>query len=639
MINTSFDSVNVKKTYHIIDNKIQIWFCISLSMSKNKKNSTIKSEQGGLFSVQNLLSLLLLVIVTSIAFSPSLSNQFTNWDDPTYVYENPMVMSEQTQWKQLFTEPVSLNYHPITMLTLAWNYQRAEKADGKIDPYLFHLWNVVIHVFSVVLMFLFVFRLSRSNWFVSFFCAAIFALHPMHVESVSWISERKDVLYVLFFLLACFTYLRFKEKESYVWLALTLLFFILSVLSKAVAVVLPVVLLLIDYYTARKIHLKQLLFKMPFFILSFYYGWKAYSIQSTEAIASSTSISLFQQFVFGSWGALMYIFKFFIPIKLSAFYPYPELVTSGNIPTEYYLGFIIWPLTAGAIYIGYRFYQPLLFGILFYFITIGLVLQFISVGSAIMADRYSYLPYLGLAYPIAHFLYDLYKKKATLKIPVYATTAAFFIFISISTYARTQVWKDNISLWSDVINKYPTVEVAYKNRGNYYGKELGKVDEAYKDYMVLKRMNSKDTKVYSNMGNVYGMRQQPDSAIWCYNKAIALDPNNEEAYINRGITYSMMKQFANAINDFNSAEKIKGLSLSILQNRAYTLLAAGRYSESAKDYQELIRLKPNDALTYYYSALAQEGSGNIALSKQHLQQAISLGYQVDEATRTRIIQK
>jgi Flp pilus assembly protein TadD len=157
--------------------------------------------------------------------------------------------------------------------------------------------------------------------------------------------------------------------------------------------------------------------------------------------------------------------------------------------------------------------------------------------------------------------------------------------------------------------------------------------------MVLKRMNSKDTKVYSNMGNVYGMRQQPDSAIWCYNKAIALDPNNEEAYINRGITYSMMKQFANAINDFNSAEKIKGLSLSILQNRAYTLLAAGRYSESAKDYQELIRLKPNDALTYYYSALAQEGSGNIALSKQHLQQAISLGYQVDEATRTRIIQK
>jgi tetratricopeptide (TPR) repeat protein len=335
----------------------------------------------------------------------------------------------------------------------------------------------------------------------------------------------------------------------------------------------------------------------------------------------------------------MYIFKFFIPIKLSAFYPYPELVTSGNIPTEYYLGFIIWPLTAGAIYIGYRFYQPLLFGILFYFITIGLVLQFISVGSAIMADRYSYLPYLGLAYPIAHFLYDLYQKKATLKTPVYATTAAFFIFLSISTYARTQVWKDNISLWSDVINKYPTVEVAYKNRGNYYGKELGKVDEAYKDYMVLKRMNSKDTKVYSNMGNVYGMRQQPDSAIWCYNKAIALDPNNEEAYINRGITYSMMKQFANAINDFNSAEKIKGLSLSILQNRAYTLLAAGRYSESAKDYQELIRLKPNDALTYYYSALAQEGSGNIALSKQHLQQAISLGYQVDEATRTRIIQK
>ncbi len=605
-------------------------------MSKGKKKQAEHKHENKIFSRNNLISMLLLMVLTYIAFSPSMKNNFTNWDDPVYVYENSMVMSAQTQWGKIFSEPVSLNYHPITMLTLAWNYQQAEKKNGKIDPYIFHLWNVLIHLLSVALMFTFVFRLSNSNWFIAIFCAALFALHPMHVESVSWISERKDVLYVFFFLLSCISYLKYKENNNYLWLGLAITFYMLSVLSKAVAVVLPVVLLLIDFNAARKISTRQIIEKIPFLLLSLYFGWKAYSIQATGAIAKPEAVSFFQQITFGSWGALMYVVKFFVPVKLSAFYPYPNLTDGGSIPAEYFLGFLIWPLAAAAIYIGYRYYLPLLFGVMFYFITIALVLQFISVGSAIMADRYSYLPYLGLAYPIAHFLYDMYQKKTTLKTPVFAATAAFFIFLSISTYARTQVWKDNISLWSDVINKYPTVEVAYKNRGNYYGKELGKLNESYADYMVLKRMKSKDTKVYSNMGNVYGMRQQPDSSIWCYNKAIELDANNEEAYINRGITYSMMKQYDKAIADFNEAERIKGATTALLQNRAYTYVAAGKYTESLSDYNKLISLRPNDGQSYFFRAIANEGLGNITDALNDLNQAVALGYDVDASTRQRI---
>jgi tetratricopeptide (TPR) repeat protein len=412
--------------------------------------------------------------------------------------------------------------------------------------------------------------------------------------------------------------------------------FLFSLLSKAVAVVLPLVLLLIDYYQSQKISRKDLLEKIPFLALSLYFGIKAYNIQATGAIARPEAISLFQQIIFGSYGALMYVLKFFVPFKLSAFYPYPNLTQSGNIPLEYFSGLLIWPLTLLLLYYGYKKNRHILFGTLFFFITIVLVLQFISVGSALMADRYSYLPYVGIAFMLGMIVYEYVQQRAALKNIFLAATAIYLVAMCIITYQRTQIWKDNITLWSDVINKYPTVEVAYKNRGNYYGKELGKIDESYRDYMVLKKMNSKDTKVYSNMGNVYGLRNQPDSAIWAYNKAIALDANNEEAFINRGITYSMLKQYDKAIDDFIAAEKIKGSTASLLQNRAYTYLAAGKYAESAKDYSLLLQLRPNDGQSYFYSALANEGLGNYTTAKQHIQQAIALGYKVDEATKQRI---
>ncbi len=608
-------------------------------MTKKQKNiKTDKTEAKRNNLTRDVLTAIALAIISYVAFLPSLKNEFTNWDDPVYVYENPIVMNEHTQWSKIFSEPVSLNYHPITMLTLAWNYQSAEKKDGKISPYIFHEWNLLIHTFSVILMFIFIVRFSRS-YIAGVLCAAVFGWHPMHVESITWISERKDVLYVLFFLVGLIMYLRYSRTSKWHWLLFCFLFFTLSVLSKAVAVVFPIVLLLIDFYQTRKITVRQILEKIPFLIFSLYFGWKAYSIQATGAIAKPEAISFTQQLLFGSYGALMYVFKFFFPFKLSAFYPYPNLTNGGNIPLEYFGGLLIWPITLLALYYGYKKNINLFFGVMFYFITIALVLQFISVGSAIMADRYSYLPYMGLAFPIGMALDHFFKKKWATRMIFSFVVVAWSGFLAVSTYARTQVWHDNISLWSDVINKYPTVEVAYKNRGNYYGKELGKIDESYKDYMMLKKMNSKDSKVYSNMGNVYGLRKKPDSALWAYNKAIELSPNNEEAYINRGITYSIMKEYDKAIADFNAAEKIKGITLSLLQNRAYTYLAAGRYSESAKDYEQILSLRPNDSQALFYYAIANEGLGNYAMAKQQLQQALSLGYKADEAIRNRIMNR
>ncbi len=227
--------------------------------------------------------------------------------------------------------------------------------------------------------------------------------------------------------------------------------------------------------------------------------------------------------------------------------------------------------------------------------------------------------------------------KSSYRIPAVAVCELFVIVLAVQAKSRVEVWKDSDALWSDVITKYPgEVEVAYKNRGNYWGKEKGDAAKAYENYVVLKRMNSKDTKVYSNMGNVYAMRNQGDSAMWAYTKAIELDAKNEEAFINRGITYAMMKQYDKALDDFNKAEGISGPTVSILQNRSYSYLASGQNQKALDDYNQLLQLQPNNAQAYYYRGLAKEQLGQRADALRDVRQASAMGFKVDAAVMQRL---
>jgi Flp pilus assembly protein TadD/uncharacterized membrane protein len=527
---------------------------------------------------------------------------------------------------------VSLNYHPITMLTLAMNFKAAGIESAKV----YHQWNVWIHVLNTILAFVFILWLSGSTWAAAF-TAAVFGLHPMHVESVAWISERKDVLYTFFFLLSCIAYVRFRQKKNWLWYGLCAVFFVLSVLSKAVAVVLPVVLILIDYYLDKKIEVKQQLNKIPLLLFSLAMGVVAYRIQAGGAIADATVFTLFQRVMFGSYGAAMYLVKFFYPFGLSAFYPYPNLNANGNVPFYFYLAPLVWLVIGGLMWWGYKKFKPITFGLAFFIVTVALVLQFLSVGTAIMADRYSYVPYIGIAFAIAMLLERATKNRSSFKIPAMALCALFAIVLAVQAKSRVAVWKDSDTLWTDVIEKYPRqVEVAYKNRGNYWGKEKGNAAKAYENYVVLKHMNSTDTKVYSNMGNVFAMRQQPDSAMWAYTKAIALDSKNEEAFINRGITHAMMKQYDKALDDFNKAEQITGPTASVLQNRSYSFLASGQYDKALNDYNQYLLLQPNNPQAYYYRGLAKEQLGQRTEALQDMRQASSMGFKVDAAVMQRL---
>ena len=177
-------------------------------MSKKQEKPKKKNQQQQQPSFQKWIWLAVILILTYISFAPSMDNEWTNWDDPVYVLENPLITNPNTPTKDIITKPVSLNYHPLTMLSLKWNYESVKTA-----PHAYHLTNVVLHLINTALVFFFILMLSESL-VMAIFVAALFGVHPMHVESVSWISERKDVLYVLFFVLGMICYLKYLDTKK-----------------------------------------------------------------------------------------------------------------------------------------------------------------------------------------------------------------------------------------------------------------------------------------------------------------------------------------------------------------------------------------------------------------------------------------
>jgi tetratricopeptide (TPR) repeat protein len=351
--------------------------------------------------------------------------------------------------------------------------------------------------------------------------------------------------------------------------------------------------LLFDFLKGRKLEGRLFLEKIPFFILSLIAGIFALRIQSQGAIAEFDTFTIFERIMFASYGAIMYLVKLFAPVKLSAFYPYPNLDDNGNIPLQFYIAPVILLLITALVFWSLKKSKLLFFAFAFYLVSVAMVLQFISVGSAIMADRYTYIAYIGPFFCISLALSQLDKKYNTVKWSGFAVLLVAALIFARITFERTSVWKNSETLWSDVISKYPTVEVAYKNRGNYYGQN-GKHDLALKDYDIYLKMNQTDPNIYVNFGNVMNLKGQNDKALDAYNKALALDANNFQALMNRGNINGTLLQYDKAIADYNRVEQLDPSFTQLYFNRGLTYLNSGNAAKSLEDFNTVLKREPEN---------------------------------------------
>ncbi len=611
---------------------------------KQKHNEQAKIDLASKDSTSRLKWLIILGIIsiTIIAYLPGISpeKEFTNWDDLGYVVNQPLVKTSNADSLKLLFEPttqVMLNYHPLTMLSLAYNYSSAEL---DIQPYF--KTNLFLHLLNTFLVFFLLFKWSKSSLYIAGFGALIFGIHPMHVESVAWISERKDVLYTFFFLLSLLSYIRYIDRQKIAWLLIAFVLFIASCLSKAMAVPLPLVFLLVDFLYKRKFVLTIILEKIPFLALSVWFGLNAVKIQSAGAIAEFEVFTLFERIMFASYGFMMYWLKFFVPTNLSAFYPYPTFGEDKALPLIYVLApFIVLLLVLTPLVYFYKKQKSnlkiYLFGMGFFVLMIALVLQFISVGSAIMADRYAYIPYIGGSFMLLVFAFNYHEKfKNKFVIPAILTIYCLFLFVQ--NYKQVAIWTNSETLWSNVIEQYPFVieqvgnkvfvrttgvEVAHKNRGNYY-RENGRMDLAFKDYDILVSARVKDPLVYSNMGNMYAQEGKFQESIDMYKMALERDSSTFDVYVNRGITFTKMGQRVNAIKDFKKALTIQPKNQMALSNLCSELVNSSNFKETLIYSSKLIKLYSASYDGYFYRGTANVNLGNHSIALEDLNQSIKL---------------
>ncbi len=534
------------------------------------------------------------LIVTFICFSNAIRNDFTNWDDVDYVTENSLIKS--LSWnsiKTIFTtRSVMGNYHPLAVLSLAVDYHF-----HNLEPNGFHLTSILIHLCNVALVFFFV-QLLVKKPLIAFITALLFGIHPMHVESVAWVAERKDLLYVFFYMASLIAYIYYlkEDKRKIMFFILSFLLFAFSILSKAQAVTLPVILLLIDYFRNRKFDRNAILEKIPFFLLALVMGRVAVMAQKeTGAIKDVPNNPLFERILFAGYSFLDYILKLIYPSSLTAYYPYPEK----PFPIVYYVAPFIAIALVVLVIKNYK-NKPIVFGSGFYIVNIFLLLQLLPVGGAMMAERYSYLCSFGLFFIAGKGLSDFWgnKKMAAYKYPVMAIMIGYGGYLCHETYQRNKVWNSSRLLWENVIKQYKNVPIAYNNLGSYFQKH-NQLDTALLNFNEALRLKAQFPEALTNRSDIWRVKGNYVQAIADCDSAIATDKNCTEAYMNRGIAYCFVNRFDDALCDFTFVVKRKGGQASLYTNRGNLYDMKGKIDSALADYSMAVQLDPENADAYF----------------------------------------
>lgn len=547
-----------------------------------------------------------LLLAVLAVFGGAVGHDFVSWDDQVYVSENPQILNPTAEnFRLLGHQVVSLNYHPLTMWSLWLNSALFGAA-----PKSFILTNILLHWLNAALLCWLVWLLTNRQYrSVALLTALLFAIHPLRVESVVWVSERKDVLYVFFFLAGCIAYWRYLEtqRNTRLWAALGLM--LLSCLSKGVAVVFPLVCLLLDYWHGRRLEARLLLEKVPMFALSLLFGLIALDVQQgndfhglltisgEKSKALSSVFGMDKKLLFAGYGFLMYFVKTFVPLNLCTLYPYPtEAELRGGI---YIVGAIFMLATLGLAIWGIKRAKVLTFGLGWVFATVLLVLQFVSVGVVIMADRYFYLPAAGVFFALTYAaeVYVLSKKPAFRNI-WWGILGLFALWCIVLSRAQTSTWQNSETLWNQVLRYYPTEDNALEPLANWYGK-MNRLQEA--EEMLERAVQDGCTRpnVFSALANCVAIKantaQTPaeqnalrERAFSLYAQSIALNPNNADTYFNRAFT-ALTVYPERAVADLDTAIALapyKALQFKQMQGSAFNSLK--RYNEAERVLTEVI---------------------------------------------------
>jgi len=542
---------------------------------------------------QAALSLLFVLAITAVAFYNVLGADFTNWDDNLFVTENQLI--KDLSWeniKIIFTTFYKEDYlHPLVLISYSLEYKFFQ-----LDPFFYHLDNLLLHLMNTVLVYWFVSILSR-NAVIALVVTLLFGIHPLQVESVAWISERKGLLATFFFLQASIYYLFSMKGKGRVYFGMSLIAFVLALLSKAVAVIFPLTLLLYDYYIHRKIDKRALLEKVPFFLISALYAADTlFMHEQTGQLDHAKLASPFKNFLIACRNIVLYIKHTVWPTELSALYPAPKEV-SLFLP-DFFLPLVILCIMIALLLWTRKYNRTIIFGFLFFLVAILPVVKLVpfASGGAIMSDRYMYHSSIGLFFIAGFFIDKLYSMEGAsrhyFKVASVVTVGIVVLLFSSMTYQRNKVWQNSKVLWSDVVKKYPSVSLAHYNLGLAYY-DSGLLEEAIGEYEEAIKLRQHYLKARYNLGLAYAYSGHYDKALAQFQQTIALDPDHVGAHMSLGRVYQQLGLASKAVAEYREVLRVAPDRADMYNNIGELHFKEKSYDKAVDAFQEALRIMPD----------------------------------------------
>jgi len=556
---------------------------------------------------------LFLMVATFCVYSQLQDHEFINFDDAIYITDNLRVQagltSESVKWT--FTTFYFQNWHPMTWLSHMLDYQLyGLNAKGH------HLTSLFLHIANALILFIVLSRMTGKLW-QSGFVAAMFAFHPLNVESVAWVAERKNVLSTLFWLLTMWAYIHYAEKPTVKRYGLVFLFFTLGLMSKPMLVTLPFVLLLLDYWplrrlkfgkdrgnndileknTAKRSETSRLVReKIPLFLLSASSCIVTFLAQKIAGDVKSLDLLPLQARLTNAMVSyLEYLRKMIWPEKLSIFYPHPENTLA------VWQGILCGMALVGITVISIRLIRKAPYFAVGWFWYLGTLVPVIGIVQGYkwthgMADRHLYIPLIGIFIIVAWGVPELISKWRY-KEKVLSVSAGIIIFtLLITTWMQVSHWYNSITIFKHAIRvtdkKYPDFAIAHNNLGIALFAER-KNEEAIYHYKMAIKLKPTHTEAHYNLGIILFAERKNEEAIYHYKMAIKLNPNFTNAHYNLGTVLKQVGDFEGAIEHYREAIKFKPNFASAHYNLGYTLLQKGEMKEAVPHFRETVRLRPD----------------------------------------------
>jgi Flp pilus assembly protein TadD len=591
----------------------------------------------------------LLVALSLAALSPLLTADFIGFDDPTYVTQNLRVQAGVT-WETIrwaFTTTYFGFYYPITWLSHALDCQLFGLWGGG-----HHLTSLLIHSANALLLFA-LFRTSTGAHWPSFFVAALFAVHPLHVESVAWISERKDVLSTLFLFLALLAYVRFARRPGLGRYLIVALCFLLGLMAKSMIVTAPVLMLIFDYWPLGRLRLSGrkeapqeaverpggacsgerltrwglLLEKAPLLSLSLLFtGVTLVAQQGQGAVNSLTVLPLWTRLLNAVLSYAGYLAKMAVPVNMAIFYPYSrsEMTILKALPSALLL------LLVTTLCWRFRFKRPyMLAGWLWYLCALVPVIGILQVGSQSSADRYTYVASIGIFMGTVWAAASLAGKSSLGRILVPAAGGVLLVVYSVLAFAQARTWQDSQSVFGHALRVTRNNYLAHTLLGLAL-KEKGDMRGALNHCKEAVRLAPNFPMVWGNLGNLLLEGGRLKEAEDCYQSVIKLDPKDWRSYKNLGLASELQGDLKGAESQFRKALELAPLDDEILVNLGRVLDKQGEVIEARTRLTQATVISPKSTRAWYYLGVMDEKEGALADAEKHLLKAVAVDPQVAE---------